>query len=139
MSRALVVLNSQRDRDKASSWIKQAPWGTRVELKQTKRSIPQNSMLWSLLTDVAQQVPWHGVKLRPDDFKILFLDALKRELRMMPNLNGDGFCQLGRSSSDLTKCEMTELIELIIAWGTQKGVVFKLLPDVATKLKENAA
>ncbi len=131
MSRALVVLNGQRERDKAISWIRQAPFGTRVEFKKTKRTLPQNDMMWSLLTDVAEQVPWHGVKLRPDDFKILFLDALKRELRMIPNLNGDGFCQLGRSSSDLSKGEMTELIELIIAWGTQKGVVFKLLPGGA--------
>jgi hypothetical protein len=128
MSRALVVLQSPRDRDKACAWVKQAPYGTRIEFKATRRTIPQNSMLWSLLTDIANQVPWHGVRLRPDDFKLLFLDALKQEIRMVPNLNGDGFCNLGRSSSDLTKDEMTQLIELIIAWGTQKGVVFKLLP-----------
>ncbi len=131
MTRALLILNSQRERDKAVAWVKAAPWGTRIEFKKTKRSLPQNSLLWSLLTDIAQQVPWHGIKLTADDFKILFLDALKREIRMIPNLNGDGFCQLGRSSSDLSKEEMTALIELVIAWGTQKGVVFKLLPDIA--------
>lgn len=128
MSRALVVLQSDRDRQKAIGWVASAPYGTRIEFKATRRSIPQNSLLWSLLTDVAQQVPWHGVKLRPDDFKLLFLDALKQEIRMVPNLNGNGFCNLGRSSSDLTKDEMTQLIELIIAWGTEKGVQFKLLP-----------
>jgi hypothetical protein len=129
MSRALIVLNGTSDRHKAMGWIKSAPAGTRVEFKHTKRSIPQNSMLWSLLSDVAEQVPWHGMKLRPDDFKLLFLDALKRELRVVPNLDGNGFCHLGRSSSDLSKGEMTDLIELIIAWGTQKGVKFKLLPE----------
>jgi hypothetical protein len=137
VSRALVILQSPRDREKACSWIKQAPYGTRIEFKATRRTIPQNSLLWSLLTDVAEQVPWHGVKLRPDDFKLIFLDALKQEIRMVPNLNGDGFCNLGRSSSDLTKDEMTQLIELIIAWGTQKGVQFKLLPDAGT-LARNA-
>lgn len=128
MSRALVIIQSDRDRQKAIGWVASAPYGTRVEFKATRRTIPQNSLLWSLLTDVAQQVPWHGVKLRPDDFKLLFLDALKQEIRMVPNLNGNGFCNLGRSSSDLTKDEMTQLIELIIAWGTEKGVQFKLLP-----------
>jgi len=128
MSRALVVIQSQRDRDKAISWINQAPFGTRVEFKATRRTIPQNSLLWSLLTDLANQVPWHGVRLKPDDWKLIMLDGLKREIRMVPNLNGDGFVNLGRSSSDLTKDEMTQLIELIIAWGTQKGVQFKLLP-----------
>lgn len=128
MSRALVVIQSQRDRDKAINWIHQAPFGTRVEFKATRRTIPQNSLLWSLLTDLANQVSWHGVRLRPDDWKIIMLDALKREIRMVPNINGDGFVHLGRSSSDLTKDEMTQLIELIIAWGTEKGVTFKLLP-----------
>lgn len=128
MTRALVVLNSNADRERAIKWIRSAPWGCRVEFKATKRSIPQNSMMWSLLSDIASQVKWHGVKLTPDDFKMIFLDALKRELRMVPNLNGDGFCHLGRSSSDLSKDEMTQLIELIIAWGAQHEVAFKLLP-----------
>ncbi len=138
MSRALLVLQSDRDRQKAIAWINSAPAGTRVEFKATKRTIPQNSLLWSLLSDIASQVPWHGVRLRADDFKLLFLDALKQEIRMVPNLNGDGFCNLGRSSSDLTKDEMTQLIELIIAWGTQKGVQFKLLP-VTKPAKTEAA
>jgi hypothetical protein len=128
MSRALVIVQSDRDRQKACAWVNQAPWGTRIEFKATKRTLPQNDFMWSLLTDIATQVPWYGAKLSPDDYKLIFLDALKKELRIVPNLNGDGFCNLGRSSSDLSKGEMTELIELIIAWGTQKGVKFKLLP-----------
>jgi hypothetical protein len=129
MSRAMIVLDSQRNRDKAIGWIKSAPTGTRCEFKHSRRSIPQNSLFWSLLTDIAEQVPWHGVRLRADDWRLLFLDALKRELRVVPNLDGNGFCHLGRSSSDLSKGEMTELIELIVAWGAQKGVTFKLLPE----------
>jgi NinB protein len=137
MSRALIVLNGPRDREKAIGWIKSAPAGCRVEFKHTKRTIPQNSLFWSLLSDIATQVPWHGVKLKPDDYKLIFLDALKQEVRIVPNLAGDGFVNLGRSSSDLSKDEMTQLIELIIAWGTQKGVNFKLLPD-ATLSKQGA-
>lgn len=130
MGRALLVLQGPADRKKAALWVEKAPAGTRLTFQASKRSIPQNSLLWSLLGDVAEQIPYHGMKLKPDDFKHLFLDALKREMRIVPNLNGDGFCNLGRSSSDLSKSEMTELIELIIAWGTQKGVIFKLLPPI---------
>ena len=50
--------------------------------------------------------------------------ALKRELRMVPNLDGNGFVQLGRSSSDLTKDEMSGLLALIHAFGAQHGVLF---------------
>src|SRR6185312_2225970 len=98
--------------------------GTRVEFKAVKRSLPQNDRMWAMLTDVAQQVPWHGVKLRPDDWKLIFLDALNHEERTVPNLEGSGFVALGRSSSDLSKEEMTNLIDLILAWGTQHGVKF---------------
>lgn len=78
-----------------------------------------------MLGEVSEQVTWHGVKLSPDDWKLVFLSALKRELRMVPNLDGNGFVQLGRSSSDLTKDEMSGLHELISAFGAQHGVTFR--------------
>lgn len=124
MSRATVLICSDADRAKAVAWAGKAPLGTRIEFKATKRSIPQNDRMWAMLTDVAQQVPWHGLKLRPDDWKLIFLDALKRELRVVPNLDGTGFINLGRSSSDLTKAEMSDLIELIFAFGAERGVTF---------------
>jgi hypothetical protein len=130
VTRYVIVLNGKADRERAAKYIAAAPAGTRVEFKATRRTVPQNSLLWSLLTDIAEQVPYHGMRLRSDDYKLLFLDALKRELRVVPNLDGNGFCHLGRSSSDLSKSEMTDLIELIIAWGTQRDVKFKLLPPI---------
>lgn len=77
-----------------------------------------------MLTDVATQVKWHGKSLPADDWKLIFLDGLKRELRIVPNIDGTGFVNLGRSSSDLTKEEMTDLMELIAAFGANHGVVF---------------
>lgn len=124
MSRALVVIRSEVERARAARWAAQAPYGTRIEFKETKRSIPQNSLLWSHLTDIAREIPWHGVKLSADDWKLIFLDALKRELRMVPNLDGNGFVNLGRSSSDLSKQEMGDLLELIKAFGANHGVKF---------------
>ena len=59
-----------------------------------------------------------------DDWKLLFLDALKRELRMVPNLDGTGFINLGRSSSDLSKGEMSDLMTLIEEFGARHGVKF---------------
>ena len=105
MGRALLVLNEPEARAKAKSWIDKAPFGTRVEFKASKRSLPQNDRMWAMLTDVAQHVPYHGLRLSPDDWKLIFLDSLKREVRMVPNLDGNGFVSLGRSSSDLSKAE----------------------------------
>lgn len=125
MSRAVIVIGSDRDRQKAANWCMKAPYNCRIEFKQAKRSLPQNDRMWAMLTDMAAQVPYHGLKLAPDDWKLLFLDALKREVRMVPNLDGNGMVSLGRSSSDLSKSEMSDLIELIFAFGAQHGVKFK--------------
>jgi NinB protein len=100
------------------------PDGTRVTFQAPKRSLDQNSKLWAMLSEVSTQLPWHGIKLSPDDWKLIFLDALKREFRMVPNLDGTGFVNLGRSSSDLSKTEMTDLIDLIHAFGAEHDVVF---------------
>lgn len=125
MTRAVIILQRPEDYARASKWIVAAPRDTRVEFKQPKRSLPQNDRMWAMLTDVAAQARHHGIKLSPDDWKLLFLDALKREVRMVPNLDGNGFVSLGRSSSDLSKQEMSDLIELIHAYGAREGVAFR--------------
>jgi hypothetical protein len=124
MSRALIVVHGPRERERVASLATKVPAGTRIEFKASKRSLPQNDRFWAMLTDVAAQLTWHGVKLSASDWKFIFLDALKRELRMVPNLDGTGFVNLGRSSSDLSREEMSDLIEIIFAFGASHGVIF---------------
>ena len=124
MSRLIISLRTGEDRTRAFNVLSQAPDGTRVEFKAPKRSVPQNDRMWAMLTDVAQQIKWHGHTLTPNDWKLIFLDALKQEQRLVPNLEDNGFVTLGRSSSDLSKEEMANLIDLISAWGVQHGVKF---------------
>ena len=124
MTRALVVIRNPDDRRRCEQMIARTMPGDRVEFKRSRRSLPQNARMWAMLTDVSRQLPWHGVKLPPDDWKLIFLDALKREVRTVPALDGRGFVNLGRSSSDLTKEEMSDLMELISAFGAEHGVVF---------------
>lgn len=124
MTRALIVINGDHERQRAAHWAAKVPVGTRIDFKAPKRSIPQNDRMWAMLTDIAMQLPWHGLKLSADDWKLIFLDSLKRELRMVPNIDGSGFVNLGRSSSDLSKEEMTSLIDLMHAFGANHDVVF---------------
>lgn len=125
MSRATVILTSRTTRERVASWAFNAPTNTVVEFRQNKRSLPQNARMWAMLTEVARQVEWHGVKLSADDWKLVFLEALGQEMRLVPNINGNGFVNLGRRSSELTKQEMTDLIELIFSFGANYGVTFK--------------
>ncbi len=125
MSRATILVRSDSDRLRAAAWAQKAPYGTRIEFKESKRSTLQNARFWAMLTDVARQLTWHGVKLSPDDWKLVFLDALKREVRMVPNVDGNGLVNLGRSSSDLSKAEMGDLMTIIEMFGAQHGVKFQ--------------
>ena len=117
-------VRTNRQRDRVVRWANEAPLGYFAELRSDRRTLPQNSLMWACLTDLSEQLLWHGQKLSQEDWKIVMMAGLDQELRVVPNINGDGFVPLGRSSSKLTKSEMTELIELIRVFGAQHGVVF---------------
>ena len=96
-----------------------------LEIKPETRSTEQNAVLWARLTDIADQVNWYGKKLSPQDWKHIFSSSL-RKLEVVPNLDGTGFVALGLSTSKMTKGEMQELNELILAFGAQNGVNFSV-------------
>jgi hypothetical protein len=124
MSQALVVLQSPSDRAKVARWAAGCARGTRVVFKGPKRTLPQNDRMWAMLTDIAQQKEHAGRKYTPDQWKVLFMHACGREVQFLPALDGSTFIPWGQSSSDLSKAEMSELIEFIFAWGAEHGVMF---------------
>lgn len=124
MTRRTLILNCKANREKAAHWALKVSDGSRVEFKAPKRSMPQNDHMWLLLTDLSTQLRWHGQSLSPEDWKLVMLDGLKREMRIVPNIDGNGFVNLGRSSSKLSKQEFSDLLELILAFGARHGVRF---------------
>lgn len=122
MGRALLVLWNDAQRAKAIDWIRRAPKDTRVEFKGPKRSLPQNDRLHAMITDVATQLLWHGQRLSVADWKLVFMSSLKQEMRIVPNIEGNGFVQLGRSTADLSKQEMSDLFEIIEAFAARHAV-----------------
>jgi len=135
MSRSLFTLKDEAERKRVARLVYDSPIGSRVELKASRRSLPQNDRMWAMLTDIADQVQWHGLILETEDWKLLFIDALKRELRIVPNLEGNGFVNLGRSSSDLSKAEMSDLIELLFMFGANHNVAWKD-PEIASQVRQ---
>lgn len=125
MSRALLVLSNKAVRERAMAWVTKAPDGTRVEFREARRSHEQNDKMWAMLTDIARQRPTHnGVKMTPDLWKAVFMQAAGAEITMVPTLDGDGFFPLGLRSSALSKREMCDLIELISAWGAANQITW---------------
>ncbi len=122
MGKAMIVLAYPADRAKAHHWIGRAKPNSRITFEGPKRSLDQNAAMWRLLTKVAEQHQHFGQRLTPDDYRLLFLDALKRETRMVPALDNAGWVALGRSTSKLSTEEMSDLLELITAWCVQNGI-----------------
>jgi hypothetical protein len=125
MGRALLVLDGPDVKRKAVEWIGKAPIGTRVEFKASKRTLPQNDMLWALLTEISQQLDHGGTKYEPSQWKAIFLHAFGREVSFLPSLDRKTFLPLELSSSDLSKDEMTDFIEFIMKEASERGVVFR--------------
>lgn len=108
-------------------WVAIKPWllaGHRlhIEVRAEKRSDAQNRLLWARLGELSRQVNWHGQKLTPEDWKDVLTAALRKQ-RVVPGVDG-GFVVLGQRTSQMSKSEMSELLELIGAFGAQQGVEF---------------
>jgi hypothetical protein len=123
MSRALVVIRSDADRQLIETWARNAPALTRVEFKKPRRSLEANARMWAMLTEVAQQVEWYGEKLNAEDWKDVFSASLRRA-RVVPGIDAGSFVPLGMRTSDMSKEEMSQLMELIAAFGAERGVRF---------------
>lgn len=113
---------SKANRETIRRWLDRAPDGFRIEIAEPKRTDAQNRLLWPLLTALSVQVKWHGLTLSPEDWKDVMTAGLKREARMVPNMDGNGFVALGMRTSSMTKAEFGELIELIQFFAAQNGV-----------------
>ena len=94
-----------------------------MQIKEKTRSLDQNAKLWACLTDVSNQVNWHGRKLSTESWKCVFSASLKAQ-DVVPNIDGTGFVVMAQSTSNMTIKEMVDLIELIHAFGAQNGVIF---------------
>lgn len=118
---AEIILSGTEQRTKACRWVHAAPDGTRLCFRKPRRSLPQNARMWAMLTQIADQLEYHGRKLTPDNWKRLFLAALHTEVEIVPNLDNTGFTQLSGSSS-LTKSQMADLIALIEEYAARQGI-----------------
>lgn len=97
-----------------------APDGYVCTISEDKRTLMQNAKLWPMLYDVSSQVDWYGEKLTAEEWKDVFTAALKKQ-KVVPGIDG-GFVVCGQSTSKMGKKEFADLIEIIYAFGSDKGV-----------------
>lgn len=130
MSRETVYIRSGEDRAKIARWAQGVPAGTSVEFRSPRRSTEQNALMWSLLTQLSQQLEWCGKKRSAEDWKDLTTAAL-RHAEFVPGITPGTVVPLGMRTSQMTKQELADLIESIYSFGVERGVKFRELELVA--------
>lgn len=96
-----------------------------LEIRMDTRSLAQNRLMWSCLTDLSKQVKWFGKRMTPEGWKHFITGHLNGQ-ELVPNMDGTGFISVekGRSTSRMTIKEMTAVIDLSHAFGAQNDVVW---------------
>ncbi len=135
MARRSFVIINEAVRERAIEWLRQLPLKSvvRTDDKPT-RSGAQNDRFHAMLDDVAEQIMWRDVFQRPikmtrENWKRFFLQMFKRETLIVPNEDNTGFYDLGVRSSELSVSEMSDCMELIAAFASERGVKFKETVD----------
>lgn len=117
------ILAHTEARRRALDAVRNAPDGFVVAVAEPTRNLEQNALMWALLTDISNQVPWHGIHLSPDEYKDLLSAGLVKS-KVVPNIENNGFVILGQRTSKMSKKEFSDLCELIMAFGAQHGVMW---------------
>jgi hypothetical protein len=98
-----------------------------IEIKQSKRSVEQNSMFHSMIDKIAKQMATAGSTWTSDDWKRLLIDQWANDTnrkigKVSPSLDGERIVQLGLQSHKFTTAESSEFIEFLLAWSADKGI-----------------
>ena len=117
-----IRLTGSAQREYARRLILAAPDYAVVTINPGDRTLDQNSKMWAMLSDVSRAKP-EGRLHTPEVWKALFMSACGHAVQFEAGLDGKPF-PVGFRSSHLSKSEMSDLIEFVSAWGTQRGVVW---------------
>ncbi|AXW87803.1 hypothetical protein AU509_12020 [Lonsdalea britannica] len=124
MTKQVYFLVDQPRKQNAIQYIQQLPTDPKkpltITIQEKTRSLEQNARLWATLRDISEQVVWYGRKMDSESWKNVFTAVLKKQ-ETVPGLNG-GFVVLGQSTRKMSVREMSDLIELMNAFGAEHGV-----------------
>ena len=96
-------------------------------IKKNRRGLGQNAMMWAILSNISDQVEWHGERLSKRDWKWVFTAAIRKQ-RMVPGIEG-GMVFLGEPTSGMSKKEMADMIDLMLSFGNDHDVVWSDQPE----------
>ena len=125
MARSFVLGNITA-RARAIQCVTDAPDGWCVSVKEPRRNLEQNALMWELLEKFSNQLLWpvngEMSRLSPEEWKDVLSAAFNREaVRLAQGLNG-GIVLLGMRTSRMSKRRFSEFIEFIHAIAAEKEI-----------------
>lgn len=118
--------------------IDEAPDGWIVEVREPKRSTPQNDKLHAMVADLMRQKP-EGRDLDMEAWKGMLMNLASKmadnaapfQGTFQPSLDGEGFTYLAPKTSKLRKGEFISLIEAAYWYGARHGVLWSEREKIA--------
>lgn len=109
--------------------ITMAPDGAEIIVQEPKRTSKMNALMWVVLAQMEEKCNWHGIKLNDEEWKCLASSGV-RGLRVVPNLEGNGFVGLGKSTARMSNRQIKQIIETLCAIAGEQGVTIVLTEDI---------
>jgi hypothetical protein len=101
----------------------------------SKRSAEANKLMWVRLGELERQATWDDRYLNAEEWKDL-LSAGLFQCKVIQNIGRTGFVCVGLRTSEFTIQQMNDMICLIEAFGSERGVQFSANPhdiEIASK------
>ena len=118
----VVIIRGEDQRRLAKHLIDRAPTDAVVTIKEGTRTPDQNSKFYAMLSDISRSKP-QGRKHTPDVWKALMMKACGHQVQFALGIDGEPF-PIGFRSSQLSKAQMSDLIEFMYQFGAENGVVW---------------
>ncbi len=92
-------------------------------MNDKRRREGSSRLMWALLTDISNQLEWcidgKMQQCSKEDYKEILSAGLRKEQRIAQGIEG-GFVLLGQRTSKMTVAQMSELIEFIYFFMSEK-------------------
>ena len=120
MSERALLLGGMHTRQAACEMVRQAPQGFVVTIEPPARTLDQSNKFYAICTTLAQSImTWDGERQSKRAWHDLLLHAWMiatgKQPRLVEGLNG-GRVSLLMGTRDMTKGEMSELIDFATSW-----------------------
>lgn len=127
-----VFLIDGKRKDYAKNIINQAPEDYVAVIKPKTRKEVQSEKFHAMCGDVSKQYKYQGRFLTKDQWKILFISAHSIATGLgsdiVEGLEGE-FANLRESSSQMSVSRMSSVIEYVLCFGSEKGIIWSCPGD----------